>query len=68
LNPHMKTIGEVPSAKKYAETEWKQQQKQEKTTIFHLRPPGRSYLPVYIMHPAFEKMAKIIELEQEFDA
>ena len=47
-------------AKRYAETDWKQQQKREKTRIMHLRPPGYSYLPVYIMHEAFDEMAHII--------
>ena len=60
--------GEVTSAKRYAETDWKQQQKREKTRIMHLRPPGCSYLPVYIMHEAFDEMARIIEREEDFEA
>lgn len=34
----------------------------------HLRPPGFSYLPVYIMHEAFDEMARIIEREDDFEA
>ena len=59
---------EVTSAKRYAETDWKPQQKREKTRIMHLRPPGCLYLPVYIMHEAFDKMARIIEREEDFEA
>jgi hypothetical protein len=43
-------------------------QRGEETRIFHLRPPGCSYLPVYIMHEAFDTMARIIDQDQEFDA
>lgn len=68
LKPSYEAYGEVTSAKRYAETDWKQQQKREKTRIMHLRPPGCSYLPVYIMHEAFDEMEKIIEREEDFEA
>ena len=68
LKPSYEAYGEVTSAKRYAETDWKEQQELERTRIMHLRPPGCSYLPVYIMHEAFDKMARIIEREEDFEA
>ena len=56
---------DLNSARKYAETDWKEQQ--EKAQICHLRPPGCSYLPVFIMHEAFDKMANIIENGNMFE-
>ena len=58
----------ITSAKKYAEAEWKEQQKRGKTRIMHLRPPGCSYLPVFIIHEAFNEMTQIIEQDEEFEA
>ena len=46
----------VDSAKFYAESAWKDGQRQPSTTIMHARPPGKTHLPVYIMHKAFDEI------------